>query len=632
MPRLSHGATLSVNGVLEAAEAVAARTADVTLAFAATSPPDVQDFDFLFPQLQKSPANLLPESRATRDALVRLGQTMRDTGGGASGDSKIPAAYTYLGQFIDHDVTLETTSATPDQLVHPDLVPLPLDEIRTRVGNLRNATLDLDSVYGLPAPRDGLKLQLGHVTPLGGTAKPLLRPPGKDDNNDLPREGRSPDIEHDRAALTGDPRNDENTIIAQLHVAFLRAHNLLIDQGLTFRRARRLLRQHYQHIVIADFLPRVCDPAIVRKIVVKGNRLYDAMAEPFFMPLEYAVAAYRFGHSMVRADYDFNLNFNTSGEPGTRPATLALLFTFTALSGGFDPVPGPGTDTLPENWIIQWENFLDVGGPFNEARRLDPKLVEPLFELRTVTGTPEPGDKGRLAVRNLLRGYLLRIPTGQAVAKAVRAKWGTPILSPKQLEQGAANPEQAQMLRETGFHKRTPLWFYILAEAAVLGRGQRLGPVGSVLVAEVLDRAGAAQRRLDPPHQGMEADATERQARRLRAGGPAALRRGVAVGEAEEEVASFGSAVRSRALLVERSGPEDERARSQLSQSIPLDTQMCVMQMEIEAGHGWPVPAATWRSRASSRRCRVSLDSASFLMSRFFMASPAHISQAVQPV
>jgi hypothetical protein len=486
MPRLSHGATVSVDAFLAATEEIAAKSTDITLAFAAAVPADVQDFDFLFPDLQDDPANLLPEERRTRNNLVLLGRAMRDTDGRDSSNADIPAAYTYFGQFVDHDVTLETTSATADELVDPDLVPLPLDEIRTRIRNLRTATLDLDSVYGLPAPRNGAKMRLGRVSELNGEAKPLLRPKGKDDRNDVPREGRSDDIEHDRAALIGDPRNDENTIIAQMQVAFLRAHNALINDGRTFTQARKLLRQHYQHVVVEDFLPRVCDPAIVREILKNGNRVYDALAEPFFLPLEYAVAAYRFGHSMIRADYDFNLNFNTSGEPGTFPATLGLLFTFTALSGGFDPVPGPGTDTLPENWIIEWERFVDVGKPFNKARRLDPKLVEPLFELRTVTGAPEAGDKARLAVRNLLRGYLLRMPTGQAVARALKPAWNIPVLTPQQVEQGAASEEQVEVLRNAGFLDRTPLWYYILAEAAVLGDGQHLGPVGSILVAEVL--------------------------------------------------------------------------------------------------------------------------------------------------
>ena len=199
-------------------------------------------------------------------------------------------------------------------------------------------------------------MQVGLVTALGQNQKPFLRPPNKGDDNDLPREGRSSVDTHDRAALIGDLRN-EDTIVAQLHVAFLKAHNALVDQGRNFRQAQRLLRQHYQHIVIHDFLKkRIADPQIVDRILQHGNRVYDALAEPFFLPLEYSVAAYRFGHSMVRARYDFNLNFNTSGEPGTLAAPSSeLLFTFTAISGEL----GRGLDanTLPENWIIEWEEL-----------------------------------------------------------------------------------------------------------------------------------------------------------------------------------------------------------------------------------------------------------------------------------
>jgi hypothetical protein len=492
MPRLSHGKTITLEALQEARDNLADHSAEVPLAFAAALPADLQDFDFLFSTLQQKPANLLPEAPTTRDNLVRLGQTMRDTsGGGADGDSVIPAAYTYFGQFVDHDITLETVSRTLQDITDPNLTPLPLDEIRTKIRNARTATLDLDSVYGLPAPRDpanGAKMQLGVVTALNGPAKPFLRPPGKGDDNDLPREPRSLDPAHDRAALLGDPRNDENTIVAQLHLAFLRAHNSLVDQGRTFEEARTLLRQHYQHVVLQDFLKRIADPQIVDDILQNGNKIYNALAEPFFLPLEYAVAIYRFGHSMIRADYDFNLNFNTSGEPGTIPASLGLLFTFTALSGGLGF--GQGTDTLPDNWIIEWENFVDTGVPFNKARRIDTKLVEPLFDLRDIEGNPEPGDNARLAVRNLLRGYLLRLPTGQAIARALKKKLKgirpILILTSKQLKAGAASVEQAQVLKETGFLKRTPLWYYILAEAATLAQGQHLGPVGSTIAAEVL--------------------------------------------------------------------------------------------------------------------------------------------------
>ena len=253
--------------------------------------------------------------------------------GVGGGDSDVSAAYTYLGQFVDHDITLETSSDKGSQLVDPDLRPLPLARIRQETQNLRTGGLDLDSVYGLPAPRDGDRFRLGRVSEIGG------RPPGKDDFNDLPREGRSVDVVHDRAALIGDPRNDENLIVAQLHLA----HNELVDQGNSFRRARRLLRQHYQHIVLHDFLKkRIADEQIVQDTIENGNRVYDPDDEDFFMPLEFSVAAYRLGHSMVRGNYDFNLNFNRNGQPGT----LDFLFTFTALSGGLGF--GPGTFTLPD--------------------------------------------------------------------------------------------------------------------------------------------------------------------------------------------------------------------------------------------------------------------------------------------
>jgi LysM domain len=139
------------------------------------------------------------------------------------------------------------------------------------------------------------------------------------------------------------------------------------------------VRRHYQHIVLHDFLKRVADPAVVDRVIAR-NRFYDALAEPFFLPLEFTVAGFRFGHTMVRDTYDFNLNFN--------PASLGLLFTFTALSGELGDF-----DTLPDNWIIQWERFVAAGGGRNKARRFDTKLADGLFNLQTVTGEVEqPAD------------------------------------------------------------------------------------------------------------------------------------------------------------------------------------------------------------------------------------------------
>jgi hypothetical protein len=501
IPRLSHGASVSLEAIQESQAAVLKAVEAIPLGFATVRAADLQDFDFLFPHLQHDEDNLLPEDRQTRDDLIRLGQTMLDaTPDDPAGNSGIPALFTYFGQFVDHDITLEAVSAKLEDLLNPDLSPSSLKDIRASIRNARTATLDLDSVYGAPAPRDPAnrrKLLVGTVTAADRTRPLSKRPEGKDDNNDLLREPRSDISIHDRAALTGDPRNDENTIISQLHVAFLRAHNTLIDQGYTFREARRILRQHYQHIVLHDFLKHIADVEIVDDILRTGTQFYDALDDPFFMPLEFSVAAFRFGHSMVRAAYDFNVNFNHSGAQGTRPATLDLLFTFSALSGqlGDRPDGTRGTDTLPDNWIVEWENFVNLDSGVNFARRIDTQLVEPLFRLRKETGLPFPGDGARLAVRNLLRGYLLRMPTGQAVAREMQEQLSgvrhIHVLTPEQIEAVAASPEQAQVLREAGFLDRTPLWFYILAEAAALADGQHLGPVGSTIVAEVLVGLGS---------------------------------------------------------------------------------------------------------------------------------------------
>ena len=489
MPRLAHGRIPQISDVAQAQEAVADASTQIPLAFAVTPPVDVHDFDFMFLGLQNNANNLLPVSAETVRQLKRLGRTMEDADDlGAAHDSPIPAIYTYFGQFIDHDITLEAQTGalgtSVGQLVAAEMKPQALAEVR-ELKNVRSATLDLDSLYGAPAPADpnnAAKMKIGRVSDTGSTDFPLKKPKGKTKDNDLPRQQRDDnDPLADRAALIGDPRNDENTIISQLQLAFLKAHNALVDEGRTRTQARRVLRQHYQHIVINDYLKRVADPAIVNKIIKDGNQWFNALGEPFFMPLEFAVAAFRFGHTMVRGLYDFNLNFNTSGQDGTFPADVNLLFTFTALSGNLGDF-----DTLPHNWIIEWERIVDgATGQAGKARKFDTALASVggsnLFALTSETGDPAtpPPDAPRLAVRNLLRGYRLRLPTGQAVAKHLNL----PVLTPTQLLATAISDRQRERLEP--FKSRTPLWYYILAEAKHHG-GNRLGPVGSTIVAEVL--------------------------------------------------------------------------------------------------------------------------------------------------
>ena len=481
MSRHGHGTSLSLDEFERANTEITDLNARFRSPLSLVRPPDPSAFDYLLPDLQQEPGNLLPRTPSTVGFLTQLASSMQEYNGHPAPDSTIPSAYTYFGQFVDHDITLELGSTELTNLSDPKLAPLKLATIREKIRNGRTATLDLDSVYRFPAPREGPRMTVGTVS----QARPDegIRPAGKDERNDLPRKPPSEESSEDRVALIGDARNDVNLVIAQLHVAFLRAHNAIVAQGHSYARARTLLRQHYQWVVINDYLKRVADRTIVDRILANGNQVYDALAERFFLPLEFSAGAFRFGHSMIRPKYDYNVNFT-----GSAVATLQQLFTFTARSGNFVAALGEAPRaSLPEHWIIEWERFLDGGS--NKARRIDTHLVEPLFSLPNEAGGPAAGDP-RLAVRNLLRGYLLRIPTGQAVAGALKI---TP-LSPQEIREVAPTKRQHDAITAGRFDHATPLWFYVLAEAARAG-GNRLGPLGSTLVAEVL--IGLVRRSLD---------------------------------------------------------------------------------------------------------------------------------------
>ncbi len=409
----------------------------------------------------------------SKESLTELGEAMSDDSAEDSvGDNlKVPAGYTYLGQFIDHDVTFDTTTLQEKQVD-----PLALT-------NFRTPALELDNLYGLGPSVQPYLYQLGtnfapqELFAIGSTNS---QPGGGDPNlktalpNDLPRAASG-------LAIVGDPRNDENLIVAQLHIAFLKFHNKVIaglkDGSIErrspirksiFEEAKDLVVWHYQWIVLHDFLRRILDNNQLDRVLENGRKFYRFTNEPF-IPVEFSVAAYRLGHSMVRSVYDYNRVF-TPLPGGVTPATLQLLFAFTGKSGSpNDPFPVP----IPSDWIIDWRRFfeLDTTVAVNLSRKLDPFLVEPLKNLPNV---PPPSS---LAVRNLLRGRSLGLPTGQSVACRMRF---TP-LTPAQISTG----RDGEVAKKHGFDQETPLWYYILKEAQVQGQGLRLGQVGSRIVAEV---------------------------------------------------------------------------------------------------------------------------------------------------
>lgn len=426
-------------------------------------------FGYMFLELQRDDSNLLENSPKTVNSLRELGKSMRDPG-----EEKIPgipaqAIHTYFGQFVDHDITLERAS---DDFGLSDPKVLPLDEVATKIVNSRSPELELDSVYGpdidgVLSPRDPgnpAKMLIAEVQTFAGL------PAGKDPFHDFPRNPK------DQTPQIGDPRNDENVIVAQVHIAMLRAHNALVDRGYRFDEARKLLRQHYQWIVLDDFLERIADPNIVKLIRQRGPRFFNPPPRAFFLPLEFSVAAFRFGHSRVRAAYD---DFNDKRK-----------------GGGLDLLFRPRR-RLTDDWIIEWPSFLDPENPGRFPRPLDTSLTARLLDLPKKT-LPGKNPETNLAIRNLLRGFILRMPTGQAVARAMAAQ-GVMPMTPDEIASVAsafpcvpasqgqpAVPAQLAVLEEGGFFERTPLWFYILAEASFYSRGHRLGPVGSTIVAEVL--------------------------------------------------------------------------------------------------------------------------------------------------
>lgn len=464
---------------------------------------DVQtDFDYMFPELADNPeAKLSSENSAqTIEHLKELARALIDNPPETeSSDSRIPTIYTYWGQFIDHDVTANTDRNDVTDITKDAFIPLDPTQVTMDLKNLRRPQLDLDSVYG-DGPDgdahlfyDGAKFRLGVI----GDNAPGVRIPDVDDNErDLPRIGQlisqgvaTEDSFEDslrnmeafrRLPWIGDMRNDENTIVAQFHQAVLRFHNKVVDRlegtvpaDKLFAEARKLTTWHYQWLVINDYLKTITYPGIVDEILCGGRKFYDPDNQREFMPLEHSVAAFRFGHTMVRNNYDFNRNFPD--------ATFRLLFLFTG-GGGF---AGSG-DVLPFNWVIEFDRFTNHGSSDSKhfARKIDTLLAEPLTDLAN-----EGNEQGldirikeilkHLAMRNLLRGYLLSMPTGQAIAEAM----GVDVLTEDEFRLNNS-PEINQILDDSGFINRTPLWYYILKEAEVRADGNCLGEVGSRIISE----------------------------------------------------------------------------------------------------------------------------------------------------
>ncbi|MCB0644468.1 MAG: hypothetical protein KDC44_22645, partial [Phaeodactylibacter sp.] len=259
----------------------------------------------------------------TEAQLIALAEKMTERVGDPPADLNTPIGFAFLGQFIDHDTTLDVVTALGEAA--GDI---------TKIRNVRTPRLELDSVY-LSGP-DGSEYLYEedklHLT-LGTRNNPL----------DLQRN-------RNNIAIIGDSRNDENLFINQLHGLFIRFHNWVVDQGKTFEEARQFVRWTYQKIVVEEFLAEVIADSTYNPIRTEfetNKRLPRPVNwnRTVALPIEFSAAAYRFGHSHVRQDYQIN------------DSLTGNLFRF----GGFQPV-------RPEQ-NIDWKYFFDIdGSSFLKAR------------------------------------------------------------------------------------------------------------------------------------------------------------------------------------------------------------------------------------------------------------------------
>jgi hypothetical protein len=479
---------------------------------ATQSPTTEGRFGFMFKNQPPHPASgtLLEDL-----GLIMEEQPVVDTTTGVSKDDndrfnenpnpRLTSGFTFVGQFVDHDITFDTTPLS-EQQADPNATT-----------NFRTPRYDLDAIYGLgpnqnpqlydSADRDKFKIEKRPYTKItyNGTTYTMK---AEETVYDVPRDAAG-------KATIADPRNDQQLIVLQMHVAMQMFHNKLVDymralrvpRASVFESARRMARWHYQWMVTHDFLPAIVGKAMadsVYKEVLTGvpiiNIKYYKTTNPLgrpFIPVEFAVAAYRFGHSITRPRYTVRDMVTTNGNVAVSSVPL---FEAQATDNNMN-----GSRELPPRLRIQWSKFFNAD-PSNPTarpvRQFDASLANPLFKLPS-TVQPDSTSSSLLAQRNLLRGRKMGLPSGQQVARLMgetpltnaqlsqnrRIKVEVPIVNNvvKVLsEYDEENTNLKETLAKPEFDGEAPLWFYILKEAEIVGEGRELGPVGGRIVAEVL--------------------------------------------------------------------------------------------------------------------------------------------------
>ncbi|WP_322419535.1 peroxidase family protein [Mesorhizobium huakuii] len=470
----------------------------------------------LFPSLTDMPIALFAatedESAIDRTKAALLDITTEMVGpsdGLEDGDlSPTPAGFTYFGQFVFHDI------------VFSQIFGLPQPTGKTH--HLKNASsqgLDLSGLYGRGPIVDAHLYDVPDGADLTACRFPIGLPCMKDSmlpvdrktvsGRDLPRidmSGKFISVEGRRSPyrpLVADPRNDDNLVLSQLLCTLMCIHNRIVDLLLgggtsdpaeAYRRARVYLTSVYRTVIINDYLRKVLASDIWDHFFASDDFQGTGVSalETFnALPLEFTFGASRFAHAMVRQFYVVN---DSSAED---PANLRRMLSFSSLRAG-------GEIPIPENWIVDWSRFASAHTPLKaqSARRIGPFLSKEL----TIAGLSSElnGTIRPVAFMDCWRCYDLGLPSGQDVAGAVKSALGdkgidVPVLTGNDMLPTAACAKRyvynagrlrAALQRYPEFLSRTPLSYYIIQEASVLGNdGGHLGPVGSYIVAATIASA-----------------------------------------------------------------------------------------------------------------------------------------------
>lgn len=403
----------------------------------------------------------IPPSYVNPKILSDIGSPkgLMDGGKKKNRTKTVPVGMVFFGQFIDHDITLDVTSSF-------SRVNQPSD-----ITNQRTPTLDLDCIYGAgPEATPFLYLSEGEFANIKLATGADEFEATEFAKRDLFR--ASGQSKARGRAIIGDPRNDENGILRQMQLGMIQFHNLIVDEihasepelegAELFEKAREETTHLYQWSVVNDFLVSMCGKAVVDDILSCGRRHYCA-SEPF-IPVEFSVAAFRFGHSMIPQKINIQKG----------KGQLDLFGSI--LGGGFAPLEDFKA-------VVDWNELLvtSANRKVQMAETLDTKLASILLALPFV----EQGGEASLATRNLLRSNSFLLPAGEHIAA----------------QMGRSQVEIDKVLKfineitEGDLAEGIPLWLYILAEAEMIGRetepnhfdkGEGLGPVGARIVAEVI--------------------------------------------------------------------------------------------------------------------------------------------------